>query len=463
MDEYGVVRVKSKFCNKEKILILLPKEGDLTKLIVSETHEKVGHSGIYSVLKQLRQQFWIIHAFSVVKKILKSCIVCKRLNAHPIKLNQNVYRDFRAIPINKPFSTVFIDYIGPIEVKIEGNKCKVWLLILTCMYSRAINMKICRTADVNDFLRAIQLHIFDFGIFSFCISDLGSQIRAGANIISTFIDDYETKSFFESRGISNVKFQQYPKGNSSLGSVVESCVKLVKHIMFKSIRTFVLDYFEFEMIVHQTIHLVNKRPIAFKDGLRSLKIDETPDAITPEMLVKGYDTTSVNIIPYLQVVEDDTDPDYGSGTINAKYSRLNKVRSNLIDQYQSEFISTLMKQATDKKGRYKPKPHQVMKTGDVVLLVDKFAKRYNYELGRIKSVDTNSIGEVTAAHVFKGKTRETVYRHASSLILLLSCEESVVEDTGEAPQPMGEPLQLRPRSTRRAATLCKERLAALEG
>ena len=129
---------------------------------------------------------------------------------------------------------------------------------------------------MNDFLRAVQLHIFEYGVFNFCLPDQGSQIKSVTNLISTFLDDYETRAFFESRGIGKVEFHQYPKGNSSLGSVVESCVKLVKTMIVKSMRKIVLDFFDFEMIVNQTVHLVNKRPLTFKEGLRSLKLDETP-------------------------------------------------------------------------------------------------------------------------------------------------------------------------------------------
>ena len=233
-DKNGVIRIKSKFKNFDFQPVLLPKNSELTKAIILDAHEKVGHSGIYSVLRHLRKEFWIIHGFSTVKKILKNCIVCRRINAKPVQINQNSYRKFRVSPRERAFSNVFIDYIGSFDVKLNGVKCKVWLLIVTCTWSRAISLKICRSANVNDFLRAVQLHIFEYGVFNFCLSDQGSQIKSGTNLISTFLDDYETRAFFESRGIGKVEFHQYPKGNSSLGSVVESCVKLVKTMIVKS-------------------------------------------------------------------------------------------------------------------------------------------------------------------------------------------------------------------------------------
>ena len=466
-DNNGIIRMKSKFRKLENQPILLPKSSNLTKLIVLEAHEKVGHSGIYSVLKQLREQFWIIHGFSTVKKTLKQCIVCRRINAKPGQINQSSYRNFRMSPRQRPFSNVFIDYIGPFDVKLNGEKGKSWLLIITCLWTRGVNLKICRSADVHDFLRAVQLHVFEYGVFDFCISDQGSQIKSGANIISAFVDDYETKSFFESHGINNISFYQYPKGNSSLGSVVESCVKLVKTMIVKSIRKVVLDYFDFEMIINQTVHLVNKRPLAFKEGLRSLNIDETPEPITPEMLLRGYDTCSINIIPSLQGAVED--PSYGEEVVSSRYHKLSIVRSNLLEEYQSQFLSTLLTQATDRKGRYIPKQHIPLKPGDVVMLVEKHFKQYSYDLGRVKSVDVNNLGEVTAAQVFKGKTRETVYRHITSLILLVPSEEVRNEEEDTPQNEFGECSSTSetrdgkgPRPQRRAAAACRTRLAATD-
>ena len=472
LDENDVLRVRAKFRERNKMPIFLPKNSVLTSLIIRNAHEKLGHTGIYSVLKELRNSFWIPKYFSTIKRVLNKCIVCKKMNAPTIKLNQNAYKEFRVSPSTKPFSSVFIDYIGPIEIKLNGVKSKVYLLIFSCLWSRSTNLKICRTADVKDFLRAVQLHVYEYGIFNFCISDQGSQIRAGANIISTFLNEYETKTFFESYGIKEVVFQNYPKGNSALGSVVESYVKIVKHLLFKSIKSHVLDYFDFEMIVQNAIHLINKRPIAFKEGMRSLKIDECPEPITPEIILKGYETCSINVIPYLQSNGDEEDPDYGEDPIRKKYSVLRKVRENLYETYHNEFLATLMVQATDKKGRYVPTPHRALVIGDIVLLTEKNTKRYDYEMGRVVNIETNSLGEVTAARIRKGKSREVVYRHVTSLILVIPHETTgsspVIEEKSEGKlsstsQRLGiddANSVTRKLPARKAAIKCREKIAA---
>ena len=177
--EDSLLRVRSKFgrSNPEQrsFPILLPKNSLLTTLIIRDLHIQYSHAGVYTLLKELRCSFWITHCYSTVCKVLSECITCKRLNERPIKLNQSDHRDFRVDPPSIPFRYIFIDYMGPFTVKWNEKKTKAWVLIITCLWSKAVNMKVCLSADVKDFLRAIQLHIYEFGMFEHCFSDLGSK------------------------------------------------------------------------------------------------------------------------------------------------------------------------------------------------------------------------------------------------------------------------------------------------
>ena len=463
IDENDLLRIKSKLPKGHlNNPIILSKNSLLSMLLIRETHDKMCHAGLYVVLKELRQNYHITSFFSAVKNVLKQCIVCRKIHENPIQINQNSYREFRSDPPKKPFSYVFMDYIGPFTVKLGGTRQKVYLLAFTCLWSRAVNLKVCRNADVAGFLEAVQLHCFEYGIFEYCVSDLGSQIQSGANIISSFLSDFDSIKYLEENGIKKVTFQHYSKGNSSLGSLIESLVKQVKYLIKKSIGSIVLDYFEFHFLIVKVVHLVNKRPISFKDGLRSLDPDQVPTIITPELLLKGYETVSVNVIPPLQQVEEEYIPG-GNDCVRDVYGKLRKVRENLIDFYHSEFLATLITQAVDKKERYKPVQHRPLKPGDIVLLADKFSKRYNYPMGRVSSVESNTLGEVTSAYIIKGVSREKVYRHVTSLIFLLPSEYTTASDVDNSipnldtacPQRRQQPL-------RKAATACRKRLENLQ-
>ena len=255
--------------------------------------------------------------------------------------------------------------------------------------------------------------------------------------------------------------------HGSLGSLVEICVKQTKMLIQKSIRSLVLDYFQFELLVSHTISLLNKRPIAFTSSLRSLPSEEVPIPITPDMIIRGYDTCVLNVIPELhEEIDEDHSVDYScSSNIRNQYESLVKAKSRLNEIYHSEFLNTLIVQAIDKNDRYKPVPHDLIKKGDIVLLVEKHSKRYMFPMGRVVSTEVNELGEVTAAVILKGSTRERVYRHSSSLIRLISQEgfESPSPDTNLTLESIPPPIPQRaPRAT---ALACKNfiRSARAEG
>ena len=421
VDDRNIIRVKSKFNNLSHP-ILLPYNSRLTELIVNNVHIQFSHAGIYTVLREIRKEFWILRGFSTVRSILKRCIACRKINQSPIKVNQNSYRNFRSDPPRIPFSYIFIDYIGPFVVDFEGKSKKIYLLIITCLWTRAVSLIMCLSADTNDFLRGLQSHIYSHGMFQMCLSDMGSQITSGTKIISNFLNDMESKEFFQRNGITSLDFHHYAKGNSSLGSVVESCVKQVKNLINKSIGKQKLILSDFMLLISKTNHVINRRPVAFKEYLRnSVEEIDYPGAITPEMLLHGRELISYNIIPQLQPdFFQDFQPD--GRELRDSFRKLSDSCSRLRDIYHNEFIVNLTVQATDRLHRYKPVMHQKLNVGDLVLLVEPHAKQSNYPMGIVRKVTENSLGEVTSAMVFKGATREEVHRHSTSLIKILDCE-----------------------------------------
>lgn len=454
----GLLRVRSKFDRwKDRMEysfpIILSKDSIITKLIILDYHDRYAHAGCYSLLSELRKMFYVSKYFSVVKRILKECVVCKRLNERSIKLNQSSYRNFRIDPPTIPYRAIYMDHFGPYFVKRSGNKVKVWVLCLTCMWSRAINLKICYDLSVKEFIRNFQIHIYEFGIPELVISDLGTQLVAGANIVSDMCRDAETKLFFEERGIKPIQFQQYFKGCSAMGAMVESCVKLCKRLIYGAMGKVVLDILDFESIIALAVNLVNKRPIAFREALRDdQKSDkDIPAPITPELLLKGYDVSSLHIIP--SVTNEWKPEENSSDKIAVSFEKMSSVRKKLNDLYHEEFLSQMMSQAVDVQGRYKPVMHKKIKTGDIVLLKDEFTKSVNYPMGMVREIITNDSGEVTGAVIVKGANQEIVKRHATSVIPLLSCDD-VTTDPPAADESVSDVPRPRPRA---AAVISKER------
>lgn len=466
LDDQGLIRVRSKFkawkYNRDnKFPLLLPQNSHLTHLIVMDTHCRLLHSGCYAVLTELRKHYYIPKHFSTIQKSLKECVHCRRFNARHFKLNQSHYREFRECPPAIPFSHIFMDYLGPFTVKSENISQKVWLLCITCTWSRAINLKICRSLTVSDFLRSFQMHCFEHGIPQLCVSDLGSQLVAGTNAISSFLNDPDSLLYFEENNVKPIAFQQYFKGASELGSLVEVCVKMIKKLIFGAIKTNVLTYIDFEYLICNVIHIVNRRPIAFKEALRGDSTD-VPEPLTPEIVIRGHELSSLNLIPELQPVpfdDDDFIPDIPSN-IRESNIKLCKVRKRLYDTYHNEFLGTLIYQAVDRKDRYRPVTHKTLQVGDIVLLKEEYTKRSNYPLAIVLEIFINDLGEVTGAIIKKGKTGHKSKVHISQLIPFLEVNQSTREvpvSTNTLPPNDFSSLNISSRPRRKAAIVGEEK------
>ena len=83
--------------------IQLPKDSTLIALLIGDQHFSLSHASFYTLLANIRKQFWIESVYSTVKKVVKNYLVCRRFNNKTVELNQNSYRDFRANPLSFPY------------------------------------------------------------------------------------------------------------------------------------------------------------------------------------------------------------------------------------------------------------------------------------------------------------------------------------------------------------------------
>lgn len=325
------------------------------------------------------------------------------------------------------------------------------------MWSRYINLKMCADLSVESFLRAFQMHVHEFGMPCKVVSDSGTSVIAGSNIIKDFLKDVDTREYLQEHEIGEISFTQYYKGNSAQGSLVESAVKLVKKLIFGSINN-IISYFDMEFLISELINIVNKRPVALKESLRDNEVN-VPVPITPELLVHGYKLPTVNCIPALHV--DDADVDYSdhAGVIKGNFDHLRKIRENLLAVYEREFLGGLFDGAVDQNDRYITKHHANVEKGDLVLLKEKFIKSKDYAIGIVTDTITNVLGETTGISVRKGVSREIVKRHVNSVVPLLQLKGSNVateSNAGEESVKKKENIQNATRPKRKSAEKAKD-------
>ena len=311
---------------------------------------------VYKIMNVLRQQFYLPKAYSTIKAAIKDCVLCKKLHGRSIKCNVGDYRDFKVNPSRRTFSSVMCDSVGPFVIKNEGGgERKVYVLIFTCLFTRAVSLYVCLGLDVESFLYALQLNVLEYGMVQEFISDNQPSFVAGLNHVSGILDDIQIKNYFKIHDMKQLKFLPYPSGASFLGGAVEYIVKQVKHVLTAGINKHKLLLREFEFLVAEARVLISKRPIGFKN-ISVKEVDpEYQFAITPELLLRGYEVPSLNILPGFNDPEETENLDWSpnSSKVFKDFKLLNVTRSKIFDIYEQEFLRNLEAQATNLPNRYK--------------------------------------------------------------------------------------------------------------
>ena len=116
-----------------------------------------GHSRREHILSLLRGKFWVIHANSVVRKLLAKCFDCRQMQALVWSGHQKMadLPEERVLYGQPPFRHVWIDFFGPFLVKPGRSQVKRYGCIFTCLNIRAVHIEVAHSLGTDPFLHVL--------------------------------------------------------------------------------------------------------------------------------------------------------------------------------------------------------------------------------------------------------------------------------------------------------------------
>ena len=121
-----------------------------------------------------------------IQRIIASCVICKTIRGTPMEQKMSDLPEHR-LWRTPPFLHCGIDVFGPFKVS-HGKKTrnnagtrKVWVLILTCMYSRAVHLEMLESMDAASFRMLMTRFEAVRGECNYLRSDCGSNFMAVRN------------------------------------------------------------------------------------------------------------------------------------------------------------------------------------------------------------------------------------------------------------------------------------------
>lgn len=167
----GILRVGGRLWNSMvsvnvKYPILLPYHS-VSKLLMHQCHLNTLHGGNLLTLRSLRERYWIINGRSLVRMVIRNCVICAR--AKPRSLSQFMQDlTIGRCPLSRAFFYVGVDYAGPCNVRDSAGKGrtthKTYIAVFVCFSTRAIHIELVHDYSSNTFLAALDRFLSQRGL-----------------------------------------------------------------------------------------------------------------------------------------------------------------------------------------------------------------------------------------------------------------------------------------------------------
>ena len=377
----GFIRINTRLANSDldfniKCPILLPPQSHFVTLLIMHTHLRNKHDSAANVVISLRQMYWITKCRQTVKKIIHSCLTCKRFAANRYSIPRTPALPDIRVNESRPFQFTGVDLTGFIRVKAHSGVIKIYIVLFTCCVSRAVHLEIVDSVSAESFAFAFRRFISRRGLPQIMLSDNATNFIGHETLLKKLYEMAYNSDLFNS---FKVEWKFIPPRSPHVGGMWERLIGMMKTLLKKSLGRSMVSLDEFSTILIEIEGRMNDRPLIYVDA-------ESLDIISPSSLMFGHRLDS---LPYN--LDYDTLYDEQEGSLTTKYKRVLKILHYFWLRWAKEYLPLLKEQEKvtfpGKKGKIEPK------IGDVVLLVDETLPPSFWQLGRVVELFIGNDGE----------------------------------------------------------------------
>lgn len=348
--------------NTEKHPVILDGSHHFTQLLIKHTHIRLHHLGVRIVLGELRQEFWILRARQVIKKVLYSCLPCKIAHNRKYDQIEAPLPSDRVTPL-QPFAVTGIDFAGPLYIKSGNQTRKSYMVLFTCATTRAVHIELATDMSTGRFLMAMQRFAGRRSLPHTVYSDNATTFHAANKELADLLQvlqDPEVQLYSAHHGIT---WKFIAPRAAWWGGWWERMIGTTKRCLRKVLGRSQLDEEGLNTILVSIEAAINSRPIT-QDGQDMV--------LTPAHFLHGDKLT---IIPH--------GPEPTTRNDLSKEFRLRqKISDDLWRRWKKEYLLLLRNYHEVRGHPARPKP----RVGEVVLLQEDTNARHMWKRAVVEEV-----------------------------------------------------------------------------
>ena len=376
VDNHGIIRCQGRLARsllsyETKHPILLPKEHHITTLIIWDCHKRVLHNGTKETLQELRSRFWIVQGRQLVKKIIRRCVLCKRIQGASYGTpKQGPLPEFR-VKEEHAFSSIGIDFAGPLFVREpSGESKKTYVALFTCGTSRAVHLELVPDLTAETFLLCFRRFVSRRGTPRLVVTDNAKTFKAFSKTLVKIFKTAEIQAFLARKRITwkfNVAKAAW------WGGFYERLIKGVKLCLKKCVGTARISSDELHTVLVEIEGVLNSRPLTYQYP------DSLTEPLTPSHLVTGRRLLQ---LPTGGEGNDEDEEDfYQRDKLHKRSSYISKLLDHYWNRWKHEYLVDLREHHRVKKCHQKL---QQINVGDVVTIQDENRKNRSFwRLGKV--------------------------------------------------------------------------------
>ncbi|XP_045541516.1 uncharacterized protein LOC123723018 [Papilio machaon] len=293
LDDRGLMRVGGRIQNSQlddnmKHPIIVPYQSHLTKLLISDAHQRVLHGGPQLTLNFLRSKYWIVRGKQLIKAHIHNCVPCIRHAAVTRNQLMGQLPSCRVTP-SKPFLHSGVDYAGPVQMRTakgRGHKSyKGYICLFVCMATRAVHIEAVSDLTSEGFLSAFKRFVARRGHCSHLYSDNGTNfVGASKELKAMFHNECaslprEIAALLANNG---TEWHFIPPHSPNFGGLWEAGIKSTKHHLRRVIGDSTLTFEELSTVLSQIEACLNSRPLSQNSANST-----DPNPLTPGHFLVG--------------------------------------------------------------------------------------------------------------------------------------------------------------------------------